>query len=40
VQTGYADAVAIADILHYDRSTVAQIKVGAAEAGIPVRRTA
>lgn len=40
VQTGCADAVAIADILHYDRSTVAQIKVGVAEAGIPVRRTA
>lgn len=39
VTTGCADAIAIADILHYDRATVAQIKAGAAEAGIHVRHT-
>lgn len=37
VQTGRADAVAMADVLHYDRLTLAEIRTGAAAAGIPVR---
>lgn len=37
VQNGYADAIAIADILHYDRATIKDIKSKAESAGIRVR---
>ena len=37
VQTGGADAVAMADILHYRRSTIANIRSTARNAGIHVR---
>ena len=35
---GQADAVAMADILQYDRMTLPQIRAGLASAGLPVRR--
>ena len=38
VQQGQADAVAMADILHYGRATFADIRRAAHDAGIPVRR--
>lgn len=38
VQRGGADAVAMADILHYDRATVADIRRTARTAGIHVRK--
>ena len=38
VQQGQADAVAMADILHYGRATFADIRRAARGAGIPVRR--
>ncbi len=38
VQQGGADAVAMADILHYRRATVGDIRRGAQAAGIDVRR--
>lgn len=38
VEYGHADAVAMADVLHYDRLTVAQIRAAALSAGIDVRR--
>ena len=37
VQNGCADAIAMADILHYGRATVADIRRSAQEAGIDVR---
>ena len=37
VQQGQADAVAMADILHYGRATLADIRRAACGAGIPVR---
>ena len=37
VQNGQADAVAMADILHYGRATLADIRRAANGAGIPVR---
>lgn len=40
VQRGQADAVAMADILHYGRATVADIRRAAHVAGIPVRKFA
>lgn len=40
VRDGHADAVAMADILHYNRSTIAQIKEEARASGIDVRRAA
>lgn len=40
VQKGYADAVAMADILHYNRSTIPDIRRTVSEAGIPVRSVA
>ena len=38
VKQGGADAVAMANVLHYDKLTVAQIREGARERGIPMRR--
>jgi len=38
VQLGGADAIAMADILHYDRSTIHEIRAEAKQAGIEVRR--
>ena len=38
VQQGGADAIAMADILHYDRSTIPLIREDANQAGINVRR--
>ncbi len=40
VQRGRADAVAMADILHYGRSTIPEIRAVAKLAGIDVRRVA
>ena len=40
VQQGHADAVAMADILHYGRATFADIRRAARGAGIPVRKFA
>ena len=40
VQHGHADAVAMADILHYGRANFADIRRAAQGAGIPVRRFA
>jgi cyclase len=40
VQRGKADAVAMADILHYGRATFADIRRAAHVAGIPVRKFA
>ena len=37
VNTGKADAVAMADILHYDRSTLPEIRTRAKELGISLR---
>ncbi len=37
VHEGGADAVAVADALHYDRYTIADLRRAAREAGIPVR---
>jgi cyclase len=37
VQTGRADAIAVADILHYDRATIRDLKAEATAAGIRVR---
>lgn len=37
VQNGHADAVAMADVLHYGRATLADIRLAASGAGIPVR---
>jgi imidazole glycerol-phosphate synthase subunit HisF len=37
-QKGEADAVAMADILHYGRATIAQIRKTARDAGLHVRR--
>jgi len=37
---GRADAVAMADVLHYGRMTVRDIRTAALAAGLPVRRTA
>ena len=38
VQQGGADAIAMADILHYERSTIPLIREDANQAGIDVRR--
>jgi imidazole glycerol-phosphate synthase subunit HisF len=38
VQSGHADAVAIADMLHYDRATLPQVRAAAAAGGVPVRK--
>jgi len=38
VTEGKADAVAIADVLHYERMTLAEVRTGALKAGISVRR--
>jgi len=38
VRRGRADAVAMADILHYNRATVGEIRAAALDAGIDVRR--
>jgi imidazole glycerol-phosphate synthase subunit HisF len=38
VQIGGADAIAMADILHYDRSTIHEIRAEAKQDGIDVRR--
>lgn len=38
VREGAADAVAMADILHYDRAGMGEIRAAAIEAGLPVRR--
>ena len=40
VRKGEADAVAMADILHYKRATLAEIRSRALGAGLPVRRVA
>lgn len=40
VQQGHADAVAMADILHYNRSTIPDIREAARASGIEVRRVA
>ena len=37
VQEGQADAVAMADILHYDRATISQLRKAALLAGLKVR---
>ncbi|MCG8511753.1 MAG: imidazole glycerol phosphate synthase cyclase subunit [Rhodospirillales bacterium] len=37
VRDGKADAVSMADILHYDRRTLPQIRKAARQAGVPVR---
>lgn len=37
VRDGRADAVAVADALHYDRTTVAAMRESARSAGLPVR---
>ena len=37
VKDGHADAVAMADVLHYKRLTIAQIRSAARQAGIPAR---
>lgn len=37
---GHADAVAMADILHYNRATISEIRSFASTAGIEVRRVA
>lgn len=38
VRAGCADAVAMADILHYKRATLGEIRAGALAAGLDVRR--
>ncbi len=40
VRHGHADAVAMADILHYNRATISEIRRFATTAGIEVRRVA
>ena len=40
VKQGGADAVAMADILHYGRATVHDIRAAAETAGVEVRRYA
>ena len=37
VKNGHADAVAMADVLHYKRLSLAEIRSGARQAGIPAR---
>ncbi|MFQ5957895.1 MAG: imidazole glycerol phosphate synthase subunit HisF [Alphaproteobacteria bacterium] len=37
VNEGKADAVAMADILHYDRMSMPEVRAGAVAAGLPVR---
>jgi cyclase len=37
VKEGHADAVAMADVLHYKRLSIAQIRSSARQAGIPSR---
>jgi cyclase len=37
VQAGHADAVAMADVLHYKRLSIAEIRAGARQAGIAAR---
>jgi imidazole glycerol-phosphate synthase subunit HisF len=37
VKDGHADAVAMADVLHYKRLSIAQIRSSARQAGIPAR---
>ena len=37
VMAGQADAVAMADILHYQRASIADMRRAAQSAGIPVR---
>lgn len=37
VKSGHADAVAMADVLHYKRLSIAEVRQGAREAGIEVR---
>jgi len=37
VNNGHADAIAIADMLHYDRATIGSIRRGLLDAGISVR---
>lgn len=39
VSKGGVDAVAMADVLHYDRLTLSEIKTSAEQAGLHVRRT-
>ncbi|MBL1140605.1 MAG: imidazole glycerol phosphate synthase subunit HisF [Proteobacteria bacterium] len=39
VNEGYADAVAMADILHYKRSTIHEVRQAALSAGISVRKS-
>jgi cyclase len=38
VQSGHADAIAMADVLHYDRVSLADLRSAAADAGIAVRQ--
>ena len=40
VQQGHADAVAMADILHYERATMAQVRTAALAAQLEVRKLA
>jgi cyclase len=40
VEQGHADAAAIADVLHWDRFTLEEIRSEADRSGIPVRRLA
>ena len=40
METGKADAVAMADILHYERSTLAAIRGAARESGLKIRDAA
>lgn len=37
VKNGHADAVAMADVLHYNRMSISEIKKSAFQCGIPVR---
>jgi cyclase len=38
VQAGAADAIAMADVLHYERMSIHNIRAAAIAAGLPVRR--
>lgn len=38
VETGRADAVAMADILHYERATISAIRQSASERSVPLRQ--
>lgn len=40
VERGRADAVALADVLHYDRTTLEEIRTAALERGLPLRSVA